>query len=87
MWRILTDRLTLLDRHSWLLSEIRRHRLLIARSVEVFTQVAQGFRGFRGDHWRVHIMAEKIVVAGGGKAAIGAQAGPPLPQHRPAQQG
>ena len=73
MWRTLTDRLALLDRHSWLLSEIRRHRLLIARSVEVFTQVAQGFRGFRGGHWRVHIMAEKIVVAGGGKAAIGAQ--------------
>jgi hypothetical protein len=63
----------MVERHSRLLSEIRRHRLLIARSVEVFTQVAQGIRRFRGDHSRQHITVEKIVVAGGGKAVIGAQ--------------
>jgi len=34
------------ERHSRLLSEIRRHWLLIARSVEVFTQVAQALDVF-----------------------------------------
>jgi hypothetical protein len=56
----------MLERHSRLLSEIRRHRLLIARSVEVFQSSG-------GDHSRQHITVEKIVVAGGGKAVIGAQ--------------